>query len=133
MTYRAMTARPTAAAVVFTVALAACGDSEEPTPQASAPTVSVSDESAGVRVVEVEIADGQVSTDDDRVEVRRGDTVRIVVTSDVDDEVHVHGVEQTATLVAGETATVEFTVDEAGLFEVETHEGDLLLFQLLVQ
>jgi plastocyanin len=74
-----------------------------------------------------------VSTDDDQVEVRRGDTVRIVVTSDVDDEVHVHGVEQTATLVAGETATVEFTVDEAGLFEVETHEGDLLLFQLLVQ
>jgi plastocyanin len=133
MTYRAMTARPTAAAVVFTVALAACGDSKEPTPQASAPTVSVSDESAGVRVVEVEIADGQVSTDDDQVEVRRGDTVRIVVTSDVDDEVHVHGVEQTATLVAGETATVEFTVDEAGLFEVETHEGDLLLFQLLVQ
>jgi plastocyanin len=133
MTYRAMTARSTAAAVVFTVALAACGDSEEPTAQASAPTVSVSDESAGDRVVEVEIADGQVSTDDDRVEVRRGDTVRIVVTSDVDDEVHVHGVEQTATLVAGETATVEFTVDEAGLFEVETHEGDLLLFQLLVQ
>jgi plastocyanin len=133
MTYRAMTARSTAAAVVFTVALAACGDSKEPTPQASAPTVSVSDESAGVRVVEVEIADGQVSTDDDQVEVRRGDTVRIVVTSDVDDEVHVHGVEQTATLVAGETATVEFTVDEAGLFEVETHEGDLLLFQLLVQ
>jgi plastocyanin len=133
MTYRAMTARSTAAAVVFTVALAACGDSEEPTAQASAPTVSVSDESAGDRVVEVEIADGQVSTDDDRVEVRRGDTVRIVVTSDVDDEVHVHGVEQTATLVAGETATVEFTVEESGLFEVETHEGDLLLFQLLVQ
>jgi plastocyanin len=128
-----MAARSAAAAVAFTVALAACGDSEEPTAQASAPTVSVSDESAGVRVVEVEIADGQVSTDDDRVEARRGDTVRIVVTSDVDDEVHVHGVEQTATLVAGETATVEFTVDEAGLFEVETHEGDLLLFQLLVQ
>lgn len=133
MTCRALTARSTAAAVAFTIALAGCGASEEPTPEASAPTVSASDESAGVRVVEVEIADGQVSTDDDRVEVRRGDTVRIVVTSDMDDEVHVHGVDQTAALVAGETATVEFTVDEAGLFEVETHEGDLLLFQLLVQ
>jgi plastocyanin len=128
-----MTARSTAAAVALTLALAACGDSEGPMPEAPASTVSVSDESAGVRVVEVEIADGRVSTDDDRVEVRRGDTVRIVVTSDVDDEVHVHGVEQSAALVAGETATVEFTVDEAGLFEVETHEGDLLLFQLLVQ
>src|SRR5918996_3973795 len=133
MPRRAMTARSAAAAVALTVALAACGDSAEPTPEAPAPTGSVSDESAGARVVEVEIADGRVSTDDDRVEVRRGDTVRIVVTSDVDDEVHVHGVEQTAALVAGETATVEFTVDEAGLFEVETHEGDLLLFQLLVQ
>lgn len=132
MPFRAMTAR-SAAAVALTVALAACGDSAEPMPEAPAPTVSVSDESAGARVVEVEIADGQVSTDDDRVEVRRGDTVRMVVTSDVDDEVHVHGVEQTAALVAGETETVEFTVDEAGLFDVETHEGDLLLFQLLVQ
>jgi plastocyanin len=128
-----MTVRSTAAAVAFTIALAACGDSEEPVREAPASSESVSDESAGVRVVEVEIAEGRVSTDDDRVEVRRGDTVRIVVTSDVDDEVHVHGVEQTAALVAGETATVEFTVDEAGLFEVETHEGDLLLFQLLVQ
>lgn len=133
MPCRAMTVRSTAAAVAFTIALAACGDSEEPVPEAPASSESVSDESAGVRVVEVEIAEGRVSTDDDRVEVRRGDTVRIVVTSDVDDEVHVHGVEQTAALVAGETATVEFTVDEAGLFEVETHEGDLLLFQLLVQ
>jgi plastocyanin len=128
-----MTVRSTAAAVAFTIALAACGDSEEPVPEAPASSESVSDESAGVRVVEVEIAEGRVTTDDDRVEVRRGDTVRIVVTSDLDDEVHVHGVEQTAALVAGETATVEFTVDEAGLFEVETHEGDLLLFQLLVQ
>ena len=125
--------RGTVAAIAFTIALAACGDSEEPMPEAPASTVSVSDESAGVRVVEVEIADGRVSTDDDRVEVRRGDTVRIVVTSDVDDEVHVHGAEKTAALVVGETATVEFTVDEAGLFAVETHEGDLLLFQLLVQ
>ena len=133
MPCRAMTVRSTAAAVAFTIALAACGDSEEPVPEAPASSESVSDESAGVRVVEVEIAEGRVSTDDDRVEVRSGDTVRIVVTSDVDDEVHVHGVEQTAALVAGETATVEFTVDEAGLFEVETHEGDLLLFQLLVQ
>ena len=133
MPCRAMTVRSTAAAVAFTIALAACGDSEEPVREAPASSESVSDESAGVRVVEVEIAEGRVSTDDDRVEVRRGDTVRIVVTSDVDDEVHVHGVEQTAALVAGETATVEFTVDEAGLFEVETHEGDLLLFQLLVQ
>ena len=133
MPCRAMTVRSTAAAVAFTIALAACGDSEEPVREAPASSESVSDESAGVRVVEVEIAEGRVSTDDDRVEVRSGDTVRIVVTSDVDDEVHVHGVEQTAALVAGETATVEFTVDEAGLFEVETHEGDLLLFQLLVQ
>src|SRR5918995_3112102 len=133
MPCRAMTVHSTAAAFAFTIALAACGDSEAPMPEARASTVSASDESAGVRVVEVEIADGRVSTDDDRVEVRRGDTVRIVVASDVDDEVHVHGVEQTAALVAGETAAVEFIVDEAGLFEVETHEGDLLLFQLLVQ
>jgi heme/copper-type cytochrome/quinol oxidase subunit 2 len=84
-------------------------------------------------VIEVRIADGAVQTDADRVEVAAGQSVRVVVTSDVDDELHVHGVDETVDLVAGETTTLDVTVDEPGVFDVETHEGGLLLFQLVVR
>jgi len=125
----------------LTTLSAGCGDSsEEPTPGARPPTAAAHSptsaagaDGAAVRVVEVDVADGQVSTDDDRVEVAAGTAVRLVVTSDVDDELHVHGVDQTAELIAGQPTAVEFTVDEPGVFEVETHESDLLLLQLLVR
>jgi hypothetical protein len=84
-------------------------------------------------VIEVTIIDGIVRTDADRVEARSGETIRVVVTSDVDDELHIHGVDETAALVADVPTTVEFAVEEPGVFEVETHDTSLLLFQLLVR
>jgi plastocyanin len=117
------------------IGLVACGGTDdEPTQDAApAPTDSATGDPARLRVVNVEITDGRVSTDEDRVELAPGSTVRLVVTSDVDDELHVHGVDETAAIVAGEPTTLEFTLDEPGLFEVETHGSDLLLLQLLVQ
>jgi hypothetical protein len=68
-----------------------------------------------------------------RVEVRRGQVVHLVVTSDVADEAHVHGYEIEVALAAGVPATIEFTADRTGVFEVETHESRLTLTQLLVR
>ena len=84
-------------------------------------------------MIEVQIADGTVQPEADRVEVAPGEPVRVVVTSDVADELHVHGVDETAMLVADEPTTLEFTIDEPGVFDVETHHGGLVLFQLLVR
>jgi plastocyanin len=88
---------------------------------------------AAAREIEVAITDGSVDTAEDTVEVAVGETVRVTVTSDVDDEVHVHGVEQTAELSAGRPTTLAFSLAEPGVYEVETHESGLLLFQLLVR
>ncbi len=55
------------------------------------------------------------------------------VTSDVDDEVHVHGFDVEKPLDAGQTTTIELTADQQGVFEVETHESELLLVQLEVR
>jgi len=100
-------------------------------PSAS-PTASVTPQ-ASVREIEVVIIDGTVDTAEDSVEVAVGDTVRVTVTSDVDDEVHVHGVDQTAELSASRPTTLELSFAEPGVYEVETHESSLLLFQLLVR
>jgi plastocyanin len=89
--------------------------------------------SPDVPEIEVQIHDGAVQTEANTVEVAPGEAIRIVVTSDVDDELHVHGVDQTAVLVAGEPTTLELVFDEPGVFEVETHDGGLLLLQLSVR
>jgi plastocyanin len=101
--------------------------SPSPTPADTPPA------SADVPEIEVQIVDGAVQTEANTVEVAPGEAIRIAVTSDVDDELHVHGVDQTAVLVAGEPTTLELVFDEPGVFEVETHDGGLLLLQLSVR
>ncbi|MFI6611808.1 hypothetical protein P8A21_07855 [Streptomyces poriferorum] len=82
---------------------------------------------------EISIRDGKVDPAPGRTEVRKGRTVRLLVRSDRDDTLHVHGYDKEARLPAGRTVTLTFTADRTGLFEVETHETDLLLTQLVVR
>jgi hypothetical protein len=81
----------------------------------------------------VALKDGKVSPKAHRVKVALGSPVRILVSSDVDDEVHVHGYEIEREVAAGQTVTVDFTADQSGVFEVESHKTGLLLLQLQVQ
>ncbi len=86
-------------------------------------------------VVEIRVRGGQVSTETDRVPVAVGDTVRMIVRSDVADEIHVHGIEEVLQVEPGQRAVLEFLVPEGtapGLYEVETHDSALLLLQLEV-
>ncbi|HZY26720.1 MAG TPA: hypothetical protein VFE49_00555 [Jiangellaceae bacterium] len=110
----------------------AAADIPTPTGPTASPDTSATPQ-ASVREIEVVVVDGTVDTAEDSVQVAVGEAVRVTVTSDVDDEVHVHGVDQTAELSAGLPTTLEFSLAEPGVYEVETHEGGLLLFQLLVQ
>ena len=84
------------------------------------------------RRIEVSIADGQVRGDAGRVPVDAGTAVTLVVTSDVADEVHVHGYDVEAELSPGEPAGIEFDATVPGVFEVELHEGGTLLLTLQV-
>ncbi|MGZ4591769.1 MAG: cupredoxin domain-containing protein [Actinomycetes bacterium] len=82
--------------------------------------------------ISVSVKDGKVSPATHRVKIAKGSQVRLIVTSDVDDEAHVHGYEIEKELMAGQPTTIEFTADQQGLFEVETHESGLQLLQLEV-
>ena len=79
------------------------------------------------------ISDGKVDGVPARVEVDRGTRIRIEVTNDRSDELHVHGYDKTVPLTAGSPAAVAFVADLPGVFEVETHDSGLLLFQLVVR
>ncbi|MFE7615965.1 hypothetical protein [Streptomyces sp. NPDC057496] len=84
-------------------------------------------------VLEITVSRGRVSPAPGRTEVEKGGTVRLRVRSDRVDSLHVHGYDKEARLPADRTVTLTFTADRSGLFEVETHESELLLTQLVVR
>jgi plastocyanin len=94
-----------------------------------------SDATAGtdaVKEINVSVVAGTVTPAPDRIEVSKGQTVRITVRSDVTDVVHVHGYDKSAALMPDKPATVEVVADKDGLYEVETHATKLRLLQLAV-
>jgi plastocyanin len=129
---------------VLALALAAaCGGEAEETPTSAAPSASSSSSTAAAAspsasptsdAVEIKVAvsGGKVAPRPSIHKIKKGQTVRIVVTSDKADEIHVHGYEKEKAVAAGEPGTIEFTADQTGRFEVETHETGLQLFQLEV-
>jgi hypothetical protein len=82
---------------------------------------------------EITIVRGKVSPPPGWLEVTKGRQVGITVTSDVPDELRVHGYDSTAELRPGVPATVRFTADLTGVFEAEAHRSGLLLTQLAVR
>lgn len=96
-----------------------------PTPP---PDISVSE-----TIIEITFINGVVSPEAGEVAVPLGNTVRSFVTADAAEEVHVHGYELTLELVAGVPAELTFVADVPGIFEVELHESEQLLFELRVE
>jgi heme/copper-type cytochrome/quinol oxidase subunit 2 len=59
--------------------------------------------------------------------------VSIRVTSDVADEVHLHGYDKKVDVAPGAPATLTFTADIPGIFEVELESRSIKLIDLVVQ
>lgn len=68
-----------------------------------------------------------------RVEIKVDELLRLMVTSDHDDELHVHGFEIERELTAGRPALIELRGGKPGLYEVETHNPALRLLQVVVR
>lgn len=112
----------TIAVLLLSASLAACSSGSGSTNSGGAPTV-----------VKVAIRAGKVVPPTHRVQIGVGQKVRLEVTSDKADVLHIHGVNIEKPLVAGKTRTVVFSESQSGLFEVETHESNLQLLQLEVR
>lgn len=87
---------------------------------------------ANVGEITVAYAGGQVSGDTGRVPVTSGQPVTLLVTSDVADQVHVHGVDLYQDLQPDATTTLQFQAPAAGIYEVELHDAGTVLTRLQV-
>jgi len=94
---------------------------------AASPTTS-----AQGRRIEVAVTGGHITGDTGRVVVAADEHVTLVITSDVTDEVHVHGYDLTTELTPGEPAELSFAATVPGVFEVELHEAGTVLLSLQV-
>ena len=138
-----------AAVLVGVLALAGCGSDEtSATPTAPATSGSSSPATGGspapsgapepvvtpddAQAVSVTVAGGEITGDTGRVEVPQGTKVRLSVTSDVADEIHVHGFDLTAALSPGQATQLEFVADRPGIFEVELHDARQVLTRLQI-
>ena len=68
-----------------------------------------------------------------RDSVARGRIVVITVTSDVADHVHVHGYDLMADVAPGAPATIRFTADAPGRFEIELEDSGVQIAELEVR
>jgi len=55
------------------------------------------------------------------VAVRSGDRVRLTISADAPDEVHLHGYDIERPVAPGQPARLRFTADAEGVFELELH------------
>jgi hypothetical protein len=137
-------ARPSGALVGLSCALVVSGcagtDAAEPpaasstaAASSSAPPSAATDPAPESQRIEVTVAGGAVTGDTGRVPVTASTSVTLAITSDVADEVHVHGYELTADLAPGQPASITFEATIPGVFEVELHEAGTVLLSLQVQ
>lgn len=122
-------------AVAPTTSSPAATSSAAPTPSETTPEPepTTSSPAAEGQLVEITVAKNKVTGPEGRVKVKLGEKVTLRVTSDVADEIHLHGYDKHADVEKGGTADLTFTANVPGVFEVELESRALQLVQLQVQ
>jgi hypothetical protein len=117
--------RNAAALLAGALVLTGCGGSDEPSDARTA--------SAGT-TVGIVIKDGKVTPQGKRVEVKAGEPVKLSITSDADEEIHVHSdPEHEYEVGPGDSITETLTIDTPGQVAVEAHHLDVTIVQLVVK
>ena len=143
---RVRSARWWLVAPVLALALAACGGGGDDNQSAAGsattaagPTTTTRPGSAtteagaaGAQTVQIAVTGTKVETAERRVKVPLDGKVRLEVTADRADEVHLHGYDRKVDIEPGKPAVLEFTADVPGVFEVELEEAGLKLVELQV-
>jgi hypothetical protein len=81
----------------------------------------------------IQVKGGQPVGGEAKVEVTKGETIRLAVNSDVADEVHVHGYDLSREIAPGQPVRMRFKATLEGVFEVELEQRAVPIAQLEVR
>ena len=83
-------------------------------------------------LIEIEFRDGEVTAPANRVSSSIGDRIAFAVVSDVDEFIHVHGVDFMGVISSSSSINyLGFTMETAGIFEVEFENSGAFIIELL--
>ena len=121
-------------------------DENEPTRQASQPATETSSQEPTTdtgaeepapapkpEVTRIRVRNAEPVGGEAEVTVSKDDTIRLLVTSDLADEVHVHGYNLSKPVGPGKPARISFKADIEGIFEVELEERAVPIAKLEVR
>ncbi len=112
----------------------ASASSSAPSTATSGPATSGSAATpSNTTVVRVTIRGKNVSPAPGNVNVPLGNTLRLIVTSDHNDQLHAHGFDVEVTLTAGRPTTLDLRATTPGIYEIETHHPPLTLMHVVVR
>jgi FtsP/CotA-like multicopper oxidase with cupredoxin domain len=76
------------------------------------------------KTTRIQIRGGSVVGGAKTIDVTKGDSVRIIVTSDAPDEIHLHGYDIEREVAPGQPGRFQFKADAEGEFEMESHTAE---------
>jgi hypothetical protein len=94
-------------------ALVACGDEESPDPSDGA--------TQETKTIDITFEGDTVTPNGERVKVGVGQPIELVVKSDSAGEIHVHSSPEKELKYSAGTTTLQLTIDQPGIVEVESH------------
>ncbi len=103
------------------------------TTAASTTTAAPTPTALAVRTITITVRGKTVTPAPSRVSLKKGETLRLVVTTAADDILHAHGFGVEKPLLAGQPTTADLVGAEPGQYEIETHEPALLLLVVRVR
>lgn len=104
-----------------------------PTTTESVPPATPEEKPQGPTVVRIRVVNAASKGGIARARVKQGERVAVVVTSDVADEIHLHGYDVSRPVAAGGTACLPFRATIPGRFEIELEERGVPIGELTVQ
>ncbi|MBA3309095.1 MAG: hypothetical protein H0U28_03415 [Nocardioidaceae bacterium] len=111
------------AAAALALSLTACSDGESDGGSGS----------AGPVTIEVSVQGGEISPSGETVEAATGQEVELLVSSDIEDEFHLHSEpEQVFDVKAAEDQRFSFSIDSPGTYEMESHHHEVVIVKLQV-
>jgi len=118
------------AVAAFVIAKPGGGDKGSSSSNSSS---SATTSKGGPRVFRITLHDGKPVGGQQRLVVKKGDAVRLTVTSDSPDEVHVHGPDIEREVGPGKPGRYAFSAKVEGVFDVESHKHDTKVAKLVVE
>ena len=102
---------------------------EESTDETTAEEATATDET-----VEISVTMGYNSGSAVAYQATLGSTVQIkILNPDADDEFHLHGYDLSANATAGQEVSIDFTADQLGSFDLESHVTGEWILTLVVE